>query len=261
MATPLPACSEELNELLSKSTGALGIALIVTNDYRTSSNATLEGTLKDATKAQNVFESLNTICYMKHNSTASQMFDAVCAVASCSCYPDAFKWIVFIFSGHGDNQVIKGQDGQKVRISNILEMFQPSQNRVAAKIPKILLFDTCRGDGITRSTLVPKGGQVCESIRVPENGNMLVGYSTLPHCMSYESGKEGGIWTSFLLNRLGRDECSINDVLTETNGDIIKYFQNKEVEIQQPECHSTLWSTVNLKEEGIYTTIIIASSF
>jgi hypothetical protein len=252
--TRLPTCAEELNELLSKSKGALGIALIIANDYKTSSNIPpLEGTLRDASKAQNVFESLNTICYMKCNSTASQMSNAISAVASCSSYPKAFKWIVFIFSGHGsDNQVILGQDNQKVKIDDILEMFQPSQNSKTATIPKILLFDACRGGGVTGSIVPRAEGHVCESaLRVPEKGNMLVGYSTLPLCMSYEDNKKGGIWMSHLLDRLGRDECSINDVLTATNGDIIEYFQQRKVEIQQPECYNTLWSIVNLKQEGI----------
>ena len=229
-----------------------GLAIIVANDYKTftSYKRPLDGPLQDANKAQATFESLNAECVTVINASAAELI-AKCSSLGSRPHPKKFKWIVFVFSGHGENDdMIVAQDGVNVRVQELVNLFQSQPSL----IPKIFLFDACRGNETTNTVIVPRGsvdtnngmvergGKPLNTLKLPEYCNILVAFSTLPRKKAYEF--KGGLWLSQLLDRLATQNSSVTDILNEVNSDVISFYQDMEGFMQQPQYTSTLLGNV-----------------
>lgn len=252
MAVAAPCCEEEVKSLVLSRPAALGIVLILANDYHEPQPQKLEyieGPMKDADSIEQVFTALGTICYTKRNASAAMAMAACKAVANYD-YPRTFKWIVVVFSGHGESvEVVWGQDGHRISLQYIVDLFQPGLSPQNGVIPKVFLFDACRGPEVNNSLLVPRGGSddetiprggtLIECIRMPNEGNVVIAYSTLPRKKAYES-TEGGLWLQCVLNRLKTQTSSVSDILNDATSDVIKAYQDIPDKIQQPQQVSTL---------------------
>lgn len=248
---------------LSKSTQAypeaVGVAIIIANDYSTCKALnTIQGPIDDASKAEAVFRSLKTVCHHVRNQNAARTIAACQFVASYEYPHDKFKWIIIVFSGHGNNETIIAQDGSNIPVQTIIDLFKHPPN---LSIPKFFFFDACRGIELTESHLVPRGPEIVhmnprggellsEVIRLPEGCNMLIAFSTLPRKYAYEQRSSGGLWLSKLLDRLPNDDSSITDILNEVNKDVVDHFQPMNGLMQQPEYRSTLLGKINFKRDA-----------
>ena len=58
---------------------------------------------------------------------------------------------IFIYSGHGDEDVITCSDGKKYSISTIQGFFDNSTLTSLSGKPKLFLYDCCRGADVQRS--------------------------------------------------------------------------------------------------------------
>ncbi|XP_019854399.1 PREDICTED: caspase-3-like isoform X2 [Amphimedon queenslandica] len=250
---------DEVERLVSSKPDALGIALIIANDYQNQPNNLryIAGPHKDATKAVSVFESLGTVVYKVLNATAEEMRRSCQAVAQFH-YNRKFQWIVVVFSGHGKaDGVILGQDGNPIGVQLIVSLFQPECSVQNACIPKIFLFDMCRGEEILGSVLVPRGGSIIKPEVLPKIGNMLIAFSTLSNTRAFES-EEGGVWLSRVLKHIGQDENSICDILNDVNKEVNEAYQDPNYKdagtgkqaVQQPEQISTLHGNVYFLKEA-----------
>ena len=264
----------KLDELVCHDPTAFGVAIIIANDYdndrcKKKKLESIKGPMKDAIKAEKVFKSLNTTCYTLLNCTSPQIIEALQAAASYP-YPGTYEWIVVMFSGHGKCFVDSGcqeselsllyaQNGKTISVQFIVDLFQPKSSSLNGKIPKLFFIDACRGKEETDSVLVsrgetnqclqihiPRGGKTLETLRLPSECNTLVGYSTLPRKIAYEADN-GGLWMSFLLDRLEKQDNSVVEILTEVNGDVVQHYQDIDGKMQMPKYHSTLLHSVCFK--------------
>ena len=249
---------DEVKRLVLSKPDAIGIALIIANDYWNQPNGLrcIAGPHKDAANAVSVFESLGTVVYKVLNATAEEIRRACKAVAEFK-YDTKFQWIVVVFSGHGkSNEEICGQDGVPIGLQVIVSLFQPECSVQNASIPKIFLFDMCRGKEILESVLVPRGGSIIKPVVLPKRGNMLIAFSTLSDTRAFES-EEGGIWLSRVLKHIRQDESSISEILNDVNKEVNEFYQDpnrKDVNgrqlMQQPEQISTLLGNVCFLKEA-----------
>lgn len=250
---------ENLERLVSSKPDAIGIALVIANDYRDQPNhlRCLAGPHKDAAKAVSVFESLGTLVYEVLNATAEELRRSCQAVAEFN-YNPKFQWIVVVFSGHGKSDgEIWGQDGNPIGVQAIVSLFQPECSVQNACIPKIFLFDMCRGEEILESVLVARGGSIIKPEVLPKIGNMLIAYSALPNTRAFES-KDGGIWLSRVLKHISEDENSICEILNDVNKEVNEAYQDPNYKdastgrqaVQQPEQISTLLGNVYFLKEA-----------
>ena len=79
------------------------------------------------------------------------------------------------------------QDGNLVKIEEIVRPFLPRSAPMIGKIPKLFLIDACRGDQELQAAVVPragggkaKKGGTDATIQVSAEGNFLVAHSTMP---------------------------------------------------------------------------------
>jgi len=148
-----------------------------------------------------------------------------------------------------------------------VETLLPKRARQIGNIPKLFFIDACRGDRklSEEAIVVPRhgssSGKVQETLQkggfddtlhIPPEGNFLIAYSTMPHYQSYELKGEGGLWMTSLAEKLRTSSESIQDILSETNRDLMEMFQSPDFRqsMMQPEYISRLHGRLCLQPEG-----------
>ena len=229
-----------------------GFALILTNDYGAMNSALpiLNGARMDGRKMCETMELLNFETHWEHNATVAVTIRLIRGAARCQCLPN-YKRLVFIFSGHGTTKhYLYTQDGKQVNFHDIMKQFYPGQSPHLGAIPKLFFIDACRGSLQTQPVLVTKGGHDV-SLKVPEQSNFLVAYSTMPDHRAHESKETGGIWMNILAEKLRTTDASVLDVLTKVNTELCREFHTDQVGCyQQPELVSRLNEEVHLLREA-----------
>ena len=227
MATPGP---QSITELVRQNPTKRGLAVIITNDYvSSSSQKTLSGTKKDGDRMQRAFNTLNITTYWKQNVACDALRKILREVAQLTP-SKTYGSISFVFAGHGtDTGEVYMQDGGKMYIQEIIDSLLPARAPYIGNIPKLFFFDACRGSNPIKPVMVPSSGQRVErdvlcrgtkTVHVPPNGNVLVAYSTITNFRSFERDKEGGVWMKALAEKLTTSKESIEVVLTEVRADL-----------------------------------------
>lgn len=245
--------SPSRNVVRGQNPGVNGFALIVTNDYLAGGGTAhplppLNGARTDGKKMSETMEKLNFETRWEHNASAAMTRKIVRETARCRYLPN-YKRLGFIFSGHGTtNHTLYGQDGKHINFHDIMKEFYPDHSPQVGTIPKLFFIDACRGSRHTEPALVCKGGHDV-TLRVPEQSNFLVAYSTMPGHKAHE-GRQGGIWMNILAEKLRTTEASVLDVLTAVNTQLSAEFHTEDGVFQQPELVSRLNEEVHLLRES-----------
>ena len=210
----------------------LGLALVIANDYRdpvlSKDRQSLPGTLEDSKDYNDTF--VNFLKYsvvVRHNLTGEEIWLAAKnLISKASCYSigreecrfiRADACIAFVFCGHGDEGVIIGQDGEKVSLEMIFNLFTSGTD---SQLLKLFFIDACRGMNEDRGVWISRGGEIALEKLVPAEGNMLIAYSTLPQYQAYEfkyKGKPQGLFSCILNQELRKDENieeSLENIIT-----------------------------------------------
>lgn len=242
--------------------GATGLAVIITNDYSSPTPANLSrlmGTQQDGQSLTEAFTRLNFDVLWRRNTDRVVLMQIIRAVSQLKyCAVKHYHCIILIFAGHGcEGDCLWTQDGMKVHITQeVVAPLLPKKAMGIGAIPKVFLIDACRGEKKTQTVLVPRststdeevqsrGGSLLQDMRVPEEGNFMIAYSTLPQHKAYEDPTKGGVWLSTLAKLL-RERKSLNSLeclLTDVNEEIVG---NNPREFQQPEKLSRLNRKIDL---------------
>ena len=240
-------CQTVQNEL-----GAIGLAVIVTNDYTdTTKLDDLVGTLCDGKNLSEAFTKLRFAVHWERNVDQNELKKIIDEISSLEYQlVENYRCIIFIFAGHGcegDNLFM--QDGTTINICK--DIIDPLLSTKSNKVQKIFLIDACRG---RKDTIVPRCNGPPEELMVasmkeiPNKGGFLVAYSTMPQHKAYEDKQKGGLWFSTFVKLLQVKKylsLSIEDLLTEVNGEMEREMQ-RSGKFQQPEKISRLSKIVYL---------------
>lgn len=244
---------------------ANGLALILSNDYKAVGSphlSPLPGAVHDGNNMESSLSELNYATCVEPNLSVEGTISLLRAAARYTKYPDTYKRIVIVFSGHGtSNQKLYANDGATFSIEEVVSLFSPKKTPHLGSIPKIFFIDACRGKRIDEGTYVPKGdaatargGRIVEYLKVPSMGNCLIAYSTLPEHLSYEHKGQGGLWMSCLADKIVSVDKSITDVLIDVNQELMMRFNTErhilKDAIQQPECITRLNEPINFYAEA-----------
>ena len=275
MASPTKALEYSGSTLTTVATtvesqaGANGLALILCNDYATTSPCLnlvqLPGAITDGQKMKDSFTKLNYATILKCNLAMQGVVDILREISRHNSYPRTYRRIVVVFSGHGTSgQQLYANDGNTFTIKDMVMLLGPRQAPHLGNTPKLFFIDACRGNFkdqgiyipkgevvVPKDVPVPKGGNVLDSIRVPSEGNCLIAYSTLPEHLSFESASEGGLWMSCLAQKVVTMNKTVTDILIDVNRELIEKFNYDGLkEIQQPEYISQLNEPINFFAEA-----------
>ena len=252
---------KSLHELVQQRSDALGLAIVLSNDYSSCEDVkltTLKGTEADGRAMERACEQLGFAVYRQHNNVTQARVVSLLEEANKMEYPTSYKRLIFVFCGHGEEGgKIVTSEQRKVLIVDIISML--SQDKLK-RMPRLFFFDVCRGEKIDKGIVVPvsRSGNAMSTVRVSEaECNYLVAFSTINGYRSFElpkeSGyKEGGIWMQHVAAKLASANMSISDLLISVNGELRELFdKHKEMEyVQQPEMTLRLNDTVNLVKEA-----------
>lgn len=242
--------------------GAIGLVVIISNDYSTPRSpgsehlSELKGTLQDGKALSQAFAALRFAVCWERNVTGAMLCRIISEMRNLkfSLVKD-YRCIMFIFAGHGcEGDYLWMQDGSKLQIYiDVVTPLLPKSAKVIGNIKKVFLIDACRGERETQTILVPRssslptgasetrGGSLLESVKVCEEGNFLIAYSTMPMHKAYEDNRTGGVWLSTLARLLNerRSLFCLDYLLTEVNEEMMARMQDS-TKCQQPEKYSTL---------------------
>jgi hypothetical protein len=222
-----------------RSRGANGLVVIVTNDYSSTRDLSeLKGTIKDGHALSQAFRLLGFAVCWERNVSGNALCGLVAEIRTLKLQQvRGYCGIIFVFAGHGcEGDYLWMQDGTKLHIiTDIVDPLLPKNAKEIGMIGKAFLIDACRGERSTETVLVPRynsipnrslssvrGGSLMESLKVCEDGNFIVAYSTLPMHKAYESERNGGEWLSTLAKLLNKGVSSLPSpdleyLLTEVN--------------------------------------------
>ena len=231
-----------------------GLALIVGCDQGPGFKF-LHGVEKDVTWMEATFHGTLKYCtWLLKNPTRKELFDALVTVARHQDYPPSYKRFVFIFAGHGVHGKLVLRDDQVGITEEIIVPLEAKDAPSLSTMPKLFFIDACRGKEKDRGiTVATRGGEAVESIKVPEKGNMLIAYSTLPHYEALE-GSDGGFWLRRLSQELRTSKASILDVLTTVRGKVLEECRKLSCtnvnQLQVSETNDTLLEPVYFLKEA-----------
>ena len=199
------------------------------------------------------FQFLKFATVRQHNVTRGKLMQLLSDISRCPSYPTSYKCIAFVFSGHGlDANQLYMQDGSLITVGSIVESLLPKRAPQLGTIPKLFFIDACRGPSSGRVQEPLQKGGVDATLCVPPEGNFLIAYSTMPYYRSYQLKGEGGLWMKYLAEKLRTSNQSIQDILSETNQELMEVFQAPEFQqsMIQPGCISRLHGRLCLQPEG-----------
>ena len=213
----------------------IGAVFIVTNTYsKCKTLKPLQGPRIDGVNLEKAFKALkNFDVYWEQDVKRPKMtkyIEDAQKIDTKSRPFNKYRCIIFIFSGHGDDDFVHMEDGEKSLIyEDIIKPLLPENAPGIKTIPKVFLFDACRGDSRTGTIEEAKGKnsieksllqKLGENDKIAKEGNILVAYATLPGHKSHGYTTKGGHWLSTLASLLKKDEWymdSIEVLLTQVS--------------------------------------------
>ena len=188
---------------------AKGLAVIVPNGnyWKTSGKHSLtQFTENDGRAMEQSFKGFDFNCYLVPDLTGDQIQEIVGQITNCT-YPDSYKYVAFIYSGHGNISVdqkrsgLVGIDGKLIDTTHIIDSLKKIKPQ---SMVKMLFLDACRGD--QDPPPVPKGGQ--------GSTNCLVAYATQLGHQAFGIRYEGSQWMILLAEKLEKlRDRSVQEVL------------------------------------------------
>ena len=249
-----------LDDLVSANPTANGLAIIVANEGSCRpDHSPLSGTVKDLYAITKAFESLRFATLPLRNASGQQIIEVV-KTASCCEYPESYKRLAFVFSGHGDQGRIYAHDMEIQLQVSIFDPWMPKNSPHLAKIPKLFFLDACRGShvdpGVPILHYYDPNAPVAKGARDSSYGNYLLAYATMPTMKAFEQPAAGGYWMQHLAKELQNDsniDCSLNDILTKVNDNVLEEMERHCCEfVQQPVLESALRKRIYLLREARY---------
>ena len=122
--------STDVQGIIDKKNQKRGLAVIVTNDYRDAPElGHLPGCHKDGDEMEHTLVGVHNFAgYRVKNLSAQQMSNLFAHTAQCR-YPNSYKYVAVVFSGHGQKGSLIGNDGVLVNVNeDVVNPFEPSRN-------------------------------------------------------------------------------------------------------------------------------------
>jgi len=205
--TPLTENQKSFSTLEGKN-----LALIINNYEFETTAKFLDGAYNDTSKLLNALSSRKWQVEVKNNGTKAEIDDELKRFRS-KINENTRSILVFI-SSHGQREgnqdFFLTTDGEMYNFNSVLNMFSETECKILEGKPKLFLASFCRKSGVARERNI-------EPVKVNDNRNMLIAYSTSVGCAAYMTNK--GSWFITSLTKAMKklpDENSV-EVFKRTN--------------------------------------------
>ena len=227
-------------------------ALVVANDYLSCPVAKyhpLRATLSDGRLMVGALQQLGFRVSHRTNVTKQELIEHLTNLMEPRNVYD-LAVVCFVYCGHGEDDCLVTQEGNKITLKEILEQFQGIKHPELADKIKLIFIDACRGDRKDNGVVITRGVSVCETIHLSENSNSLVAYSTQAGYESQELHHPGqrseGLWIPLLATNITSQDVPLLDVLVDVNAQVHRKCKELEIRYQTPDVVHSLTEVVNL---------------
>lgn len=250
-----------MDSLLKTTPGAVGIALIVSNDHK-GTDRELKTTETDGEFMKEAFEWLGYATLHMHNWNLTQL-EELLRTANETSYPESCRRIAFVFAGHGRNndhgrineeclQLVMN-DRKPIDFHSVKKYLSPSPEKpqggtIGSDMVRLFFLDTCRGKEHDAGMQVPSRTRGdTDFIRIPKEfyDNYLICFSTRDGFAASDDGD----FLPCVAEKLTTCDEHITAALTEAQAEMQDKFQNPEHPIQSPETINRLTTKVYLLKE------------
>ena len=138
---------DEIQKLVTKNPNARALVVIVTNDIKDKQLKEVPGCHIDGEKMRETFKQseLNfALLPTKKNCPAGEIKSLIKQVAKCK-FPSSYKYFVFVYSGHGGDNCLEANDGERVNIQcSIIDPLEPGKTSLdTGNIVKLFFINSC----------------------------------------------------------------------------------------------------------------------
>ena len=250
------------DETIKSKDNATGLAIIVGCPGQ---KEPLKGVLRDCDRAITTFENLDFAVLLIRAANQKRIRNVIENVSKRIPYPESYKRVVFLFSGHGKQWKIITNDEKELNIMD--DIVEPLVNVSKVKspklqlIPKLFFIDACRGGehdpGISVPRLDPSLSDTAAEPNpdrqfIPLRGNYLLAYATMPGAVAVDAISN---WTQLLLTELSRQRdirISLNDILTMVSAELANIRHNVKRDSGAPVPHIQQSMVISTLRELIY---------
>ena len=231
-------------EAVDKADNPVGLAVIVTNQYKNFPDLRLPGVKEDGRAMDKAFGILGFATLWKPNISSEDMKVLVKSVVKYfeDNPPPKHYVVAFVFSGHGnEGDLLYGEDDEDIHLNG--EIVKPlAEEHELGNIPKLFFIDACRG--VNELEPVAKTKKKAREL-ITAKGNYYVAYSTIPKHVAYmkpDDPKSGSAWMQILAQNLQERSDSVSDIVETTSRELWEmYEEHSEIDKwQQPESVSRL---------------------
>ena len=263
---PAAMSSSPVERVVRAIPGAIGLAVIITNEDYTSSPpalglVSLPGAARDGQVLSQALTRLNFAVHHVRNTSHHALRQVVYEISHLKYHMVRdYRCIMFVYAGHGcEGDLLYMPEGARVHLGEeIITPLLPGSANDIGGIPKVFLIDACRGSKDTDTVFVPRGirlnnrgGSLMERVKVTAMGEYLLAYSTMPRHKAFEVERQGGVWLSTLARLLNERRYldSLENLLTKVNEEIQERLQGTG-NFQQPEKYSRINKIISLDPNG-----------
>lgn len=148
---------------------------------------------------------------------------------------------------HGNKGVVYGTDRKPLSIKDITRSFRATNHSPLTAKPKIFLIQACQGKNVQHGVVLEDlETDVCHSVSVPEEADVLVAVATVEDCVSFRNPVNGSWFIQSLCQQL-KEGClrgdDIHSILQSVNNELSLKEGNRDhpgLVKQMPEVHYTL---------------------
>ncbi|KAM6168799.1 caspase-14 [Erethizon dorsatum] len=206
-----------------------------------------EGSEVDLEALENMFQHLGFKSTMKRDPTAQQFQEEMEKFQQViDSWEEPVSCAFVVFMAHGDEGLLKGEDGEMVRLDDLFQVLNNKNCQALRAKPKVFIVQACRGEHRDLGETI--GGNEVVMITndshqtIPTYTDALHVYSTVEGYLAYRHDEKGSCFIQTLVKVFRDRKGSILELLTEVTRRMAKaeLLQEGRMRKVNPEVQSTL---------------------
>ncbi|XP_058514152.1 caspase-14 [Ochotona princeps] len=206
-----------------------------------------EGSEVDLDALQHMFQQLGFESTVKRDPTAQQFQEELEKFQqTLDTWADPVSCAFVVLMAHGEEGVLKGEDGQMVKLEGLFEILNNKNCKALRAKPKVYIIQACRGEHrdlgetVGEDQLMAIAGDSPQTI--PTYTDTLHIYSTVEGYIAYRHDQEGSYFIQTLTDVFTNRKGPILELLTEVTRRMAEaeLIQEGKARKVNPEIQSTL---------------------
>lgn len=221
-----------------------GVCLIINNrNFTVKDLKTREGTEIDQECLERVFQWLGFKVEVHNDCTGEKMISVVQELSRRN--HRHMDCVVCCFLSHGEEGAVYSVDRKRVRIRDLMKLFNGSQCPSLANKPKLFFIQACQGNLEQQAVVIQSDGpsEVCSDAvklkeSIPNDADFLMGMATVPSFVSYRDKINGTWFIQALCKNLVQlvpHEWDLVSILTKVNADVSEKTDLHGIKKQMPQ--------------------------